>query len=120
VRPKVIYPAKVLKSANVESDLEKRVSEHLKDLIDEETTRKFGELNIVTDVSEIATGSMRVRFQPLSAYSPLAVDTGRGIRDAALAVEGVKTVRVECCGHMMDELVNRLVNKDSVKPKATR
>jgi metal-sulfur cluster biosynthetic enzyme len=104
----------------VDSDLEKRVSERLKDLVDEETTRKLGELNIVTEVSEIATGSVRVRFQPLSAYSPLAVDTGRSIRDATLAVEGVKTVRVECGGHMMDELVNRIVNKDEIKPKATK
>ncbi|MGD1054636.1 MAG: iron-sulfur cluster assembly protein [Nitrososphaerales archaeon] len=104
----------------MDSDLEKRVSESLKDLVDEETTRKFGELNIVTEVSEIAKGSVRVRFQPLSAYSPLAVDTGRSIRDAALAVEGVKTVRVECGGHMMDELVNKIVNKDEIKRKATK
>ena len=104
----------------MDSDLEKRVSESLKDLVDEETTRRFGELNIVTEVSEIAAGSVRVKFQPFSAYSPLAVDTGRSIRNATLAVEGVKTVRVECGGHMMDELVNRIVNKDKVKPKATK
>jgi metal-sulfur cluster biosynthetic enzyme len=104
----------------VDSDLEKRVSEHLNDLVDEETTRKFGELNIVTEVSEIATGSVRIKFQPLSAYSPLAVDMGRSIRDAALAVEGVKSVRVECGGHMMDELVNRIVNEDEIKLKVTK
>jgi metal-sulfur cluster biosynthetic enzyme len=104
----------------VDSDLEKRVSKHLKDLVDEETTRKFGELNIVTDVFEVSPGSVRVRFQPLSAYSPLAVDTGKSIRDAALAVEGVKTVRVECGGHMMDELVDRIVNKDEIKLKVTK
>ncbi|MGD0145273.1 MAG: hypothetical protein ABSB53_00245 [Nitrososphaerales archaeon] len=102
------------------NDLETRVSEHLKAIIDEETTRKFGELNIITDVSEIATGSIRVKFQPFSAYSPLAVDTGRNIRDAALAVKGVKTVRVECGGHMLDELVDRIVNKDEIKPKVTK
>jgi metal-sulfur cluster biosynthetic enzyme len=104
----------------MDSDLEKRVSECLRDLVDEETTRKFSELNIVTDVSEIAAGSVMVKFQPLSAYSPLAVDMGRSIRDAVLAVQGVKTVRVECGGHMMDELVNRIVNKDEIKPKVTR
>jgi len=104
----------------VESDLEKRVSEHLKSVVDEETARKFGELNIVADVSEVSPGSVRVKFQSLSAYSPLAVDTGRNIRDAALAVEGVKTVRVECVGHMMDELVDRIVNKDEIKPKVRK
>ena len=101
----------------MDTDLEKRVSERLNDLVDEETKRKYGELNLVTDVSEVAAGSVRVKFQPLSAYSPLAVDIGRSIRDAALAVEGVKAVRVECGGHMMDELVNRIVNKEEIKAK---
>lgn len=119
MKTKVIYPA-MGPTADVGSDLEKRVSERLKDIIDEETTRKFSELNIVTEVSEVGAGSVRVKFQPLSAYSPLAVDIGRNIRDAALAVEGVKTVRVECGGHMLDGLINRIVNKDEIKPKIAK
>ena len=94
------------------NELTKRVSEKLNELVDEETTRKYRELNIVTDVSETPEGAVFVKFQPLSAYSPLAVDMGRSIRQAALEVNGVKTVRVECGGHMMDELINRIVNKD--------
>jgi metal-sulfur cluster biosynthetic enzyme len=101
----------------LQSDLTKRVTERLNEVVDEETSRKLGELNIITEVSEISDGSVRVRFQPLSAYSPIAVDTGRSIRDAALSVDGVKAVRVECGGHMMDELVNKLVNKEDTKPK---
>ena len=101
------------------SELAKRVSEKLNELVDEETKRKLGELNVVNDVSEMATGAIRVRFQPLSAYSPLAVDTGRSIRDAALSVDGVRTVRVECTGHMMDELVNRLVNQEEPRKLTT-
>ncbi len=104
----------------MESDLTKRVSERLNELIDEETSRKFGELNVVTEVSEMAPGSVRVRFQTLSAYSPLAVDTGRSIRESALSVEGVKEVRVECSGHMMDELVNKIVNKEDAKHKPAK
>jgi len=104
----------------VHSDLEKRVQNRLNDVIDEETRRKLSELNVVTDISEIAAGSVRIRFQPLSAYSPLAVDIGRNIRDAALSVEGVKTVRVECGGHMMDELVNRIVNREEIRPRVTK
>jgi metal-sulfur cluster biosynthetic enzyme len=101
----------------VPSELSKLVTERLNELIDEETKRRLGELNIVTEVSEMATGSVRVKFQPLSAYSPTAVNTGRSIRDAALSVDGVKAVRVECSGHMMDDLVNRLVNQDDVGPR---
>jgi metal-sulfur cluster biosynthetic enzyme len=101
----------------VDKDLKKRVSDRLGDLVDEESTRKLSELNIITDVSEVEAGSMKVRFQPLSACSPLAVSTGRMIREAALGVEGVKSVRVECGGHMMDELVNRIVNQEAIKPR---
>jgi metal-sulfur cluster biosynthetic enzyme len=99
------------------SELSKRVNERLNEIVDEETKRKFGELNIVTDVSEMATGSIRVRFQPLSAYSPIAVDIGRSIRSAALSVDGVMAVQVECSGHMMDDLVNRLVNEEGSAPR---
>ena len=92
-------------------DLTTHVAERLNDVVEEETNRKLGELNVVTEVSEISEGTVRVRFRPLSAYSPLAVDLGRHIRDAALSVRGVKEVRVECNGHMMDELVNKMVNR---------
>lgn len=98
------------------NDLARRVSERLNELVDEETTRKYGELNIVTDIVESDGGTLRIKFQPLSAYSPMAVDIGRSIRDAALKVDGVKSVKVECGGHMMDDLVNRIVNKDLQKP----
>ena len=97
--------------------MSRAVVARLNDLVDDETKRKFGELNIVTDVSEMATGSIRVKFQPLSAYSPTAVDTGRSIRNAVLSIGGVRAVRVECSGHMLDDLVNRLVNEDEAGPR---
>lgn len=101
----------------METQLTKKVSEKVNELVDEETTRKLGELNIVTDISEEEKGVVSIRFQPLSAYSPLAVDIGRGIRQAALSVEGVKGVKVVCSGHMMDELVNRVVNNERLTLK---
>jgi metal-sulfur cluster biosynthetic enzyme len=104
----------------VASELSKRVIERLNDVVDEETKRRLGELNIVNEVSEMVAGSIRVKFQSLSAYSPTAVNTGRSIRDAALSVDGVKAVRVECSGHMMDDLVNRLVNQDDAGPRPAK
>ena len=98
----------------MESELTKRVVGCLDELVDEETMRKFKELNIITEVKVTGDGSVEVRFQPLSPYSPLAVSTGREIRKAALSVEGVKAIRVECNGHMMDDLVNKLVNKAEI------
>ena len=97
----------------MDSELSKKVSASLDELVDEETKRKFGELNIVTEVAESSTGSFRIRFRSLSPYSPIAVDVGREIRKSAMSVSGVTFVQVESTGHMMDELVDRLVNGET-------
>jgi metal-sulfur cluster biosynthetic enzyme len=101
----------------VAKDLSALVTERLNDIVEEETNRKLGELNVITEVTEVSDGTVRVRFRPLAACSPLAVDIGRNIRDAALSVRGVKEVRVECSGHMMDDLVNKMVNKSELTQK---
>ena len=114
------YSLRQGRASIVPSELSKRVTLRLNEVVDEETRRKLGELNVITEVIEMATGSIRIRFQPLSAYSPIAVDTGRSLREAAMSVDGVQTVRVECSGHMMDELVNRLVNQEEEVPRAVK
>ena len=96
-------------------NLVSHVRENLDGIVEEETTRKLGELNIISEVFELPEGIVTVKFAPLSPYSPTAVETGRRIRDAALRVEGVRSVTVECNGHMLDELVNRLVNNPQGK-----
>lgn len=97
----------------MDTELTKKVSATLDELVDEETKRKFGELNIVTGVDESPPGAVRIRFRSLSPYSPIAVEVGREIRKSAMAVQGVKSVQVESTGHMMDELVDRLVNGET-------
>ena len=94
------------------SDVEARVRESLNHLVEEESTRKLGELNIVSDVQERPTGVITVRFTPISPCSPTAVDMGRRIREAALGVQGVISATVLCEGHMLDDVVNKLVNKE--------
>jgi len=120
LKPKGHISTGNLWNATVAKDLTTLVTERLNDIVEEETNRKLGELNIITEVTEVSDGAVRVRFRPLAAYSPLAVDIGRNIRDAALSVHGVKEVRVECTGHMMDELVNKMVNKDALTQKVPR
>lgn len=82
------------------------------ELVEEETGRKLGELSIVTEVFEVTPEVVKVRFTPLSVYSPTAVELGRRIKSAGEKVQGVKKMVVECNGHMQDELVNRLVNPE--------
>ncbi|MDA4128693.1 MAG: hypothetical protein OK422_04485 [Thaumarchaeota archaeon] len=94
------------------SELTQKVTVKINEVIEEETSRKLGELNVITEVSETPDGNFRIQFSPLSPCSPLAVNMGRGIRDAGMSVDGVKHVTVECSGHMQDELVNKLVNRE--------
>lgn len=91
-------------------ELTDNIKERVFELEEEETTRKLGELTVVTEVFEVTPGVIKVRFTPLSAYSPTAVDLGRRIRAAGEKVDGVKKMVVECSGHMQDDLINRLVN----------
>jgi metal-sulfur cluster biosynthetic enzyme len=93
-------------------DLTKKATELIYELVEEESGRKLGELTVVTEVFEVTPGVVKVRFTPLSVYSPTAVDLGKRIRAAAEKVDGVKKVVVESSGHMEDELVNRLVNTE--------
>jgi metal-sulfur cluster biosynthetic enzyme len=90
--------------------LAKSARDAVYELVEEESGRKLGELSVVTEVFEVTPGVVKVRFTPLSAYSPTAVDLGRRIKSSAEKVDGVKKVVVECSGHMQDELVDRLVN----------
>jgi len=94
------------------ADLSKNAKELIYELVEEETGRKLGELTIVTEVFEVTPGVVKIRFTPLSVYSPTAVELGKKIKGAAEKVEGVKKVVVECNGHMQDDLVNRLVNAE--------
>jgi metal-sulfur cluster biosynthetic enzyme len=91
-------------------ELASRTREAIYAIVEEETGRKLGELTVVTEVLEVAPGVVKVRFTPLSAYSPTAVGLGKRIREEAAKVEGVNKTVIECDGHMQDELVNRLVN----------
>jgi len=50
----------------LQNDLTKSVTEKLDQLVEEETSRKFGELNIINDVSVVGDGTLRIRFSPLS------------------------------------------------------
>lgn len=95
--------------------LTKSAKDAVYELVEEESGRKLGELSVVTEVFEVTPGVVKVRFTPLSAYSPTAVDLGRRIKSAAEKVDGVKKVVVECSGHMQDELVDRLVNGEKTQ-----
>lgn len=67
---------------------------------------------MLLDLRASEDGEAVIRFASLAPCSPTAYWIGREIRRAALEVEGVRKVRVICEGHVMDELVDQLVNRE--------
>ena len=90
----------------------------------EEVIRKLGEVrdpesglalleaNLLVEVSLLDDGTLQIIYSPRSPCSPVAVNLGLDIKRAALEVGLVEKVRVECVGHLMDDVVNRLLNSD--------
>jgi metal-sulfur cluster biosynthetic enzyme len=93
-------------------NLERKIYESTGKLRDPETDKPFSELNIITDIKLEEDYSVKIIFTPNSPFSPIAVNIGLAIRNATLSVQGIKKVNLICQGHMHDEFVNQLVNKN--------
>ncbi len=92
-------------------ELKDRVREAVERVIDPETGMTMGEMGLITDVREEELGVLRVEFTPSSPFCPIAFRLALDIKRAAMKVEGVKKALVFCRGHMMEEAINRIVNK---------
>jgi len=94
------------------------VDTFLKDLVeqiqkvkDPETDRLLSESNIILEVSRVDDNTIRIVYSPFSPASPVAVDLGRRIRKAVSEVAPKYKIQVVCKGHLLDELVNRLLTQ---------
>jgi metal-sulfur cluster biosynthetic enzyme len=56
-----------------------------------------------------------VEFIPSSPFCPIAFKLANDIKSAALTVEGVKKALVYCKGHMMEQQINEMTNKEQAK-----
>lgn len=90
----------------------------LKDLVervqkvkDPETDRLLSESNIILEVSRVDDETIRILYSPFSPASPVAVDLGRRIRKAVSDVAPNHKIQVVCRGHLLDDLVNRLLEQ---------
>lgn len=94
------------------TDLEDRVREAVGRVIDPETGLTFGKMQMITGVKEEEHGVVRVDFVPSSPYCPIAFKLALDVKNAALKVAGVKKASVYCHGHMMEQQINDMVNKE--------
>lgn len=97
------------------TELEDKVREAVGKVVDPETGMTFAEMQLIADVKENEPGVVKMDFIPSSPFCPIAFKLAMDVKNAALAVAGVKKVMVHCRGHMMEQQINEMVNKEQQK-----
>ena len=92
--------------------MEDKVRQAVGQVVDPETGMTFGEMQMITNVKEEEPGVVKVEFVPSSPFCPIAFKLATDIRNAALKVTGVKKARIYCHGHMMEQQINEMTNKE--------
>lgn len=94
------------------TELEDKVREAVGKIIDPETGLSFAEMHIITNVKEEEPGVIKVDFIPSSPFCPIAFKLAVDVKNTAQGVSGVKKALVYCRGHMMEQQINEMVNKE--------
>jgi metal-sulfur cluster biosynthetic enzyme len=92
--------------------LEDKVREAVGQVVDPETGMTFAQMQMITNVKEEEPGVFKVEFIPSSPFCPIAFKLATDIKNAALTVAGVKKARIYCHGHMMEQQINEMTNKE--------
>lgn len=94
------------------TELEYKVREAVGQVVDPETGMTFAEMNMIKSVKEEEPGVVKVEFIPSSPFCPIAFKLASDIKKEALKVAGVKKALVYCRGHMMEDKINEITNKE--------
>lgn len=94
------------------TDLEDKVRNAVGKVVDPETGLTFAEMHMITSVKEEKPGVVKVDFIPSSPFCPIAFKLAMDVKHAALKVAGVNKTLVYCRGHMMEQQINDMVNKE--------
>ncbi|MEM1573905.1 MAG: iron-sulfur cluster assembly protein [Candidatus Methanomethylicaceae archaeon] len=91
--------------------IEDKIMEALKEVVDPETGINIVDMQLISRI-ENKNGEIFIEFIPSSPLCPIAFYLAEEIKKVALKIEGVKKVRINCKGHIMEEEISRLVNED--------
>jgi metal-sulfur cluster biosynthetic enzyme len=97
------------------TELEDKVREAVGQVVDPETGLTFAEMQMITNVKEEESGVVKVEFIPSSPFCPIAFKLSMDIKNAAMKVAGVKKALIYCRGHMMEQQINEMTNKEEPK-----
>jgi len=97
------------------TELEDKVRDAVGKVVDPETGLTFAEMHMITNVKEEEPGVVKVDFIPSSPFCPIAFKLAMDVKNEAMTVAGIKKVLVYCRGHMMEQQINEMVNKEQQK-----
>jgi len=97
------------------TELEDMVREAVGQVVDPETGLTFAEMQMITNVKEEESGVVKVEFIPSSPFCPIAFKLSMDMKNAAMKVAGVKKALIYCRGHMMEQQINEMTNKEDQK-----
>ena len=93
------------------TELEDKVRMEVGKVQDPETGQTFEEMQMIQSVKETEPGTVTIEFVPTSPFCPIAFKLAADIKAAAKKVPGVKSAKVFCRGHMMEQQINEMTNK---------
>jgi len=94
------------------TELEDKVREMVGRVVDPETGMTFADMDMIKSVKEEETGTVKVEFTPSSPFCPIAFKLAMDIKREASKVSGVKKALVYCRGHLMEQKINEMINKE--------
>lgn len=97
------------------TELEDKVREAVGQVVDPETGLTFAEMQMIANVKEEESGVVKVEFIPSSPFCPIAFKLSMDMKNAAMKVAGVKKALIYCRGHMMEQQINEMTNKEEQK-----
>lgn len=94
------------------TELENKVREVVGKVVDPETGLTFAEMHMIKSVTEEEPGIIKVEFIPSSPFCPIAFKLAADIKNEAMKVSGVNKALVYCRGHLMEQQINEMTNKE--------
>jgi len=95
---------------DVNAELEKRIADRLRTVIDPETGVDVMRMRLVEDLEADEEGTVQYTFRPSSPFCPLAVTLGLDIKRAVAGVTGVAGQAINVKGYVDAESLAELLN----------
>jgi len=90
-------------------DMEQRVIETLRQVVDPHTGVSVYDMGLVTEL-KVDNDSVSLTFIPTSPVCPMGLELAKDIKDRVCKIQGIKKCMVMVVGHVQADLINKQLN----------